>query len=90
MNIYETAIDILNERGWTQGVVRNAKGEVCLIGALGIATGRIATNNGYCSALETCGRKLGIPVGSVITWNDAPERSKEDVILILKELASEA
>lgn len=89
-SIYAKAIDVLNERGWNQGdpyEVFPDGGSVCLGTAIGLATG---CKYAFCESeahpdLAAAFRLLtGVLGQHVQTWNDATERTKEDVILLLK------
>ncbi|MFE6846547.1 hypothetical protein [Streptomyces sp. NPDC057686] len=94
--ILEDAIKVLERDGWHQGSLTagNAEqgGAVCAWGAMG----RAATGNAYCynenvvEAADLLAHSLnleGLPTSAIFTWNDAKERSKEDVILAMKKAA---
>lgn len=86
-NPFYKAIDVLHERGWHQGdAMDETTGAVCIYGALLVACGQPATNDGF----------LPFPVRSLLTdevglfvgpWNDEPERTEEDIVLALKKAA---
>lgn len=97
MNVYERAIRILKQRGWTQGYYSDpATGAVCALGAVGMV--RIgepwgafqADWDALTDAVVALGWEMRDYHGAFSAWNDAPERSLEDVLLVLKHAASEA
>lgn len=90
MNPYLRAIEIIKERGWWQGDLYGPNEERCLLGAVPI------------SADADFSRRLAAAVGEVapfpparhcvnliVAWNDAPERTIEDVYLALKYAAAD-
>jgi hypothetical protein len=85
------AADLLAERGWTQGQLVSAGGRVCALGAIRIAcTGTIDVLPGLSlgDAGNSASRRLETYVGCwIASWNDAPERTAEDVILAMKRVA---
>jgi hypothetical protein len=84
LNIYDKAINIIEEHGWwTAHTGRRQGRETCLLLALHEADPSLN--------IRTAHRHLGIPDGdfsSIIAWNDTPGRTADDVIAKLK-LASE-
>lgn len=79
------AVDILHERGWIQGAIWEENGGVCAVGAICVAaTSSIIDEVRARDALKaTVGQHIP-------AWNDAPERSFEDVLLAFKTAAYEA
>ncbi len=85
------AYQLLETKGWTKGAsARNKKGLVtppfsksatcfCTFGALQVVYGPE-----YLKALTKIEDYLNVP--AIATWNDAPERTKEEVIAVLKHL----
>ena len=101
-NIFEKAAEVLSERGHCKGSLSHTDGHgttsYCAIGALYEATGEHAHNNSLTSeAANKAGalvvERFGVtvPDGAILHplayWNDLPETSAEDVILLFKELA---
>lgn len=79
MTIYERAINYIMVHGWCQNSFVNSTGQVCLIGALD----KVAVDNDeWRNAWETLKQKLGTE--SLLTWNDAPERTEKDIINLLE------
>ncbi|WP_369149063.1 hypothetical protein [Streptomyces sp. R44] len=92
--ILEDTYNILEARGWCQGTMQQADGKVCLEGAFRAACGYGDTEEEYPywastptgGAWETLCRTVEQECGDAAPWiwNDAPERTVEDVKLILK------
>ncbi len=85
------AIDILHERGWTQDVYENAEGNVCSLGAIDSARMDLdlsTSESGADDPIEALEEIIGYQ--DVPEWNDAPERTFEDVLLAFKTAAYEA
>lgn len=93
------AADKLGECGWTQGTLKDGDDAMCAVGAVRAALGghHALTSPDECDseALQMLGDHLGLvpKVGygymprAVAIWNDAPERTAEDVILAMKKAA---
>jgi hypothetical protein len=89
------AADIIEERGHCKGVVENEQGNVCLYGALCFAfagTAKMFYAAGAHDATVRVGEYLGLngPFGAgsaAVRWNNAPERTKEDVVNALRGAA---
>lgn len=82
--------EVLAERGWHQGNFMDADtGAVCIVGALDAVVPEGVGDDVIVPLRDA----IGVPCGLQITqWNDAPERTYEDVVLALKhaeELALE-
>lgn len=90
------ARDYIQEHGWCQHQFENAKGEVCLAGAirkvLGLDTGTMSVfiplyvdvhsqEHYYFKFLRKLELKTGRSIGN---WNDQMGRTKEDVIGVLE------
>lgn len=78
-------------QGWTQGhavIRRSNQMGVCILGALTLATppGKKWTDTLYFPAAMELTRLLGGQGNfHLIKWNDAPERTKEEVLALLDE-----
>lgn len=90
------AIAVLEERGWCQHISEDAQGRVCLGGSLEAArkNAHEATRawlevwrqrQAYRTAMQTL--VTAIAPYTIPLYNDAPERSVEDVISMLKRAA---
>ncbi len=77
---YLKAIEVIEQKGWCKGHLLNAQGEVCMVGAIQM------TNVPY-NAKDDALRLLHRTLGLAGHWNDAPERTKDEVIAKLKEVA---
>lgn len=91
--IYSKAADYLMEHGWRQHAKGEHGGPRCALGALFSASGMtdlsVAQSDETCHAYVEAVRQLTEHVdGNVPAWNNAPERTAEDVILAFKELAN--
>ena len=77
------AADLLQAEGWVQGSMRRYGGR-CVVGAISDAGCPRATaqqlNRAYNRALALAGTNLPF-------WNDAPGRTKEEVINLLRRAA---
>lgn len=72
------AADYIREHGWCQGTMMSLGGQVCIFGALtAVLGGRML------SARAFLDKALGMPAH---WWNDAPGRTKEEVIAKLEEI----
>jgi hypothetical protein len=87
MTIGERMLEVLDERGWCQGELTNDLGQVCLAGALRVAAFEdIMQGKPLPGAYSRFGCRLrGLVHSSIGTWNDAPERTEEDVRLLIKQ-----
>lgn len=84
--VLEAAADRLDECGWTQGAYRNNwTGGMCAAGALDMAACGMERQVGRAAHLALF-RSLGGNTG-VATWNDRPERTKEDVTTAMRKAA---
>lgn len=93
------AADIVNVQGWTKGSMRNAEGQVCVLGALRIATAGKAV---WADMWDTIGEEeadrfhkaryvLHNWLGTAPTvWNDTIANTKQEVILVLLKAARSA
>ena len=90
-SIYAKAIDVIHDRGHHKGQYEGwpaGHGPVCADGAIRVAchgTPHSSVHSGCSGACIRSSVRLDHSVGTAIMcWNDAPERTKEDVILLLK------
>lgn len=90
------AAEVIEERGWCQRAFQQRDGSVCLIGALsvvltGAATADSAALKPYRDTVASLGFMTDIGgFMSAVAWNDAPERTKEEVLARLREGCVEA
>lgn len=92
--ILQDTYDVLEQRGWCQGESELADGRVCLEGAFCYAAGSDADEliPLHLSEVKEAWKKLNEAVReeagqsiSVWFWNDKPERTVEDVKMVLKK-----
>lgn len=93
------AADYLENRGWTRGVYADENGCLCLAGALNLATiGRAApypyssiTDQQWALARQVTDlieERCGIESGPALAeWNDAPDRTRSEVVSMLRRAA---
>ncbi len=90
MSIYTDAIRIIEKNGWRQGFgnLENFKDEpVCLMDSLWVADEKFMKTSGL---HDTINSYLSTHYGMLgVEWNDVPDRTKEEVIALLKELEHE-
>lgn len=65
------------EQGWCQHKTRE-RGAVCVIGAL--HDGRSGVDEPYYAAMRRLGRAVGLAWSLLPLWNDAPGRTKDEVL----------
>ena len=82
------------EQGWCQGKMEDGEGGVCLIGGLHAVSASVRTckqvrTGLFVSAMHVRNMAVhqAIDFNSMPHWNDRPERTKEDVVLALKQAA---
>lgn len=80
--ILTRAANYIDEHGLCQGSFDNARGEVCILGALNIVR---AEPNAYQDAIDRFCEFTG---EGPVHWNDMPGRTKEEVVNTLREIAA--
>lgn len=95
--VYSRAADIIREQGWWDGTrstsVNERGGQTrCLRQSLKDAAVemRLSQVDTFSPVYPKLGGKQSARPDPVAGWNDAPERTVEDVLLLLKELHVEA
>lgn len=86
------AADYIEEHGWCQNEMHTLDGSACLEGAIQYAiSGRLMrfdegleSANLFCDALTRIDLAVDRPA---FKWNDAPGRTKEEVVAKLREVA---
>jgi hypothetical protein len=90
--VYEDALELLQQRGWCQGTGEDAAGHICLARALGIAAERYQQKHGWehyeYSVLDNILDADDRPV-IIAEHNDDPRTTFEDVALWLKQAAEQ-
>ena len=101
--ILDKAADLLAKRGHCKHQYEETDGRLCLFGALNIAAdcgpngrtpkllGALDDATQARSAIEKwiARNERPRPVGALAGWNDAPERTKEQIIAAFRECAAE-
>lgn len=77
------AVEVIKERGWCQGKLHDASGQVCMAGAFFTP---LSCDHEVLFLRKVFNRIQGA-IGLIGPWNDAPHRSKEEVINKLIEIA---
>ena len=75
------AADLIEQKGWCQRAYSDGNG-YCAIGAL-LHIDHNDISRSYLSATHS----LEANIGSIATWNDQQERTKQEVIAKLREVA---
>lgn len=98
-DILRAAAEYMSEHGWTQGRLQNESGQVCAMGAINAVLHQRVSGCSHVEidkrlsfesiAVAMMQNHLGIKmdgsiVNSIPSWNDAADRTAEDVILALK------
>ncbi len=78
------AADLLERDGWCQGKFRNS-GAHCVVAAL------TAVDDWSAPEQAAVRRRLRVHAGTewLVNWNDAPERTADEVIALLRQVATE-
>lgn len=93
--VLSKAADILQERGWTQGIYEDADGCLCLDGALRYAVagavGSFTSTDRY-HEYVAASQALEAVIGTrnVIRWNDSSVRTQASVVRALRAAAERA
>jgi hypothetical protein len=85
--VYERTLDVLQERGWCQGIDEDTDGHVCLAGALGIALREYQRQQGTQRLFDYSALYAAVGSDSVVGRNDDQATTFEDVALWLKQAA---
>ena len=87
-NPFLKAIDVLKERGWVPKA--GQVGALCMVNALETVVGIdgvLDLREPFASGVEAVAGFRPDRFSEFFRWNDAPERTEEDVILALKHAA---
>lgn len=75
------AAEIIEERGWWQGGFKGPSGECCLVEAM-----QKAESSSELFLVSRAVRSMGFRgVDESMMWNDAPERTKAEVVARLRD-----
>ncbi|HUR18863.1 MAG TPA: hypothetical protein VMZ51_08020 [Acidimicrobiales bacterium] len=78
IEVLRGALDVLDKQGWSQGFYTNPDGSHCLAGAINTAGMAM-------SSYSILDAKNALALKNIEEWNDAPERTVEDVKQLLKQ-----
>jgi hypothetical protein len=91
--VLREAAEVIKQRGWIQGRLRDKQGRVCAIGAIShVFDTDLALRCGAVGAEQNLRKYLSIDGGDEITiasWNDKPGRTKEEVVQAMLHVADE-
>lgn len=89
------AADYIEEHGHTKFILEDAKGRVCLNGAIIKAGGGscapralVSIPDGWRATMLLVENYLGGPIHPV-DWNNAPERTQDEVVAVLRAVAGQ-
>jgi hypothetical protein len=93
--ILRRAAQVVRERGWTQHVLVDRYGRVCALGALHFAEGRSAGSGfrrteSVIALANVISQRFGLRLNkgaegnAIAIWNNAPERTPEEVALTME------
>lgn len=80
--ILDRAANLLDRDGWIQGHLCGHDGEHCALGGILDVT---TNDDPYAQAVDAVERVLG---GALDVWNDAPERTKDEVTSTMRSVAA--
>jgi hypothetical protein len=94
------AHEIIEERGWCQKALQTPDGRVCLEAAISIAAcgkafleSRWEMSEATLRAFAEMKRRVVFAPGQehrLCVWNDRPERTKDDVLKLIRDTVAEA
>ena len=84
--VLDAAADYIEGYGWCQYKLEDGRGRACLMGALLRVWSDETIEHRY-AVLDRLAGLLGRSVNSIALWNDAPGRTKEEVIAALRGAA---
>ncbi len=84
------AADVIERQGWCQNYIGTYHGQVCLEGALNVAAGRDPKRD-LVGVVGVAAHRIRRAVGKcAYHWNDAPGRTKDEVVAKLRAVALSA
>lgn len=83
------AAELLEHDGWCQGYLRDDFGRMCASGAIGAAIEEMCPVDGDPDTWEDVACRVARHVGArmLTAWNDESERTKDEVIAALRQVA---
>lgn len=79
-NLLEPVADLIREHGWIQGKFHNSSG-YCVLGAIHASYASDSLLEVVCKSLIR--ERIGDEYSSIAAWNDAPNRTIEEVLDVL-------
>lgn len=95
MNDFDKALDVIHEKGWIKGMLRDHYGHVCLVGSLDVVlktydlASRIPSGRAWSTLYNVCQSLYPERGDMPYKINDHPDTTLEDVELILKHASYE-
>jgi L-fucose isomerase-like protein len=90
----DRALQVIEQTGWTQGLMRDEDGGVCLLKALTLAAGDERVGSYETSTTYVAGTYLDVMVhvvtgqpGWFLGWNDEPGRTRDEALALVREAA---
>lgn len=85
--ILRSAAEVIEVFGWRQGAYGSPGSGFCILGALSVAYSGV-TSEVWAPELSAAKRliveRLGLAQYGISEWNDAPERTREEVMAVLR------
>lgn len=89
------ALQVIEQTGWTQGLMRGEDGGVCLLKALELAAGDGHVGSYESSTAYVAGTYLDVMVHAVtgrpgwfLGWNDEPGRTRDEALALVRDAAA--
>jgi len=86
-DVLDSAADYIERHGWTQGVLKSAAGKVCAGGAIVCLSSRDIKIAALSALASQLGDHARSPLIAVPYWNDAPDRTEQQVLDALRAAA---
>lgn len=84
-DVLRKAAEVIERDGWTRGVGTDESGAHCTIGALSVAAAETYTTWGLAfRAIYNGLRAQGVASPGIVEFNDAPDRTAEEVTALLR------
>jgi hypothetical protein len=84
-DVLDDAADLLERQGWCQVYMEDSDGRHCVVGALSAAAAVAHSRVAHAGAENAIWARVGMPTA----WNDAPERTEQEVLDLLRSVAKD-
>ena len=84
------AKELLVKRGWCQGEYEDSQGRICLSKSVNLVESKLKDRRSVRILIKDLIVKPNGPFISIPTWNDVPERTKEEVFSLLDRAIEKA